>query len=79
MRRLPLGLDRFEAGVLVALFALAVAPLAGLLVRVWTKGGLVTGADGFLVADPLQYLTWLRESGHHVAVANLYDLRSGPY
>ena len=72
-------LDRFEAGVLVALLALAMAPLVGLLVRVWTKGGLVTGADGFLVADPLQYLTWLREAGNHVAVANLYDLESGPY
>ena len=74
-----LRLDRFEAGVLVALFALAIAPLTGLLLRVWTKGGLVTGADGFLVADPLQYITWLREAGKHVAVANLYDLESGPY
>ena len=71
-------LDRFEAGVLVALFALGVAPLLGLLVRVWTKGGLVTGADGFLVADPMQYLTWLREASHHIAVANLYDLAPGP-
>jgi hypothetical protein len=74
-----LRLDCFEAGVLVALFALAIAPLTGLLLRVWTKGGLVTGADGFLVADPLQYITWLREAGKHVAVANLYDLESGPY
>jgi hypothetical protein len=71
-------LDPFEAGVCVALFALAIAPLAGLLVRVWIKGGLVTGADGFLVADPLQYITWLREAGQHVAVANLYDLEGGP-
>src|SRR6185312_5056963 len=71
-------LDRFEVGVLVALFALSVAPLAGLLLRVWTKGGVVTGADGFLVADPMQYLTWLREASHHVAVANLYDLAPGP-
>jgi hypothetical protein len=74
----PIRLDKFEAGVLVALFALAMAPLTGLLVRVWTKGGLVTGADGFLVADPLQYLTWLREASEHVAVGNLYDLESGP-
>ncbi|MGH2746033.1 MAG: hypothetical protein ACRDN8_26770 [Thermoleophilaceae bacterium] len=71
-------LDRFEIGVLVALFALALAPLIGLLVRVWTQGGLVTGGDGFLVADPLQYLTWLREAGEHVAIANLYDLEDGP-
>ena len=71
-------LDRFEAVVLAALLALALAPLAGLLVRVWTQGGVVTGGDGFLVADPLQYLTWLREAGEHVAVANLYDLEDGP-
>jgi hypothetical protein len=64
--------------VLVALIAVALAPLAGLLVRVWTQGGLITGGDGFLVADPLQYLTWLREAGEHVAVANLYDLEDGP-
>jgi hypothetical protein len=77
-RGLALGLDLFEALVLVALFALAVAPLAGLLVRVWTQGGLVTGADGHLVADPLQYVNWLRQAGDHVAVENLYDLEPGP-
>jgi len=74
-----LRLDRFEAGVLVTLFALGVAPLAGLLLRVWTKGGVVTGADGFLVADPMQYLTWLREASDHLAVANLYDLADGQH
>jgi hypothetical protein len=73
-----LRLDRSEAGVLVVLLVLALAPLAGLLVRVWTQGGVVTGGDGFLVADPLQYLTWLREAGEHVAVANLFDLENGP-
>ena len=78
MREYLRGLDRVEAGALAALFALAVAPLAGLLLRVWTQGGLVTGGDGFLVADPLQYLTWLREAGEHVAAANLYDLEDGP-
>jgi hypothetical protein len=65
--------------VLVTLFALGIAPLAGLVLRVWTKGGVVTGADGFLVADPMQYLTWLREASDHLAVANLYDLASGPH
>jgi hypothetical protein len=72
------GLDRFELAVLATLLALAVAPLAGLLLRVSMQGGVVTGGDGFLVADPLQYLTWLREAGEHVAVANLYDLEDGP-
>jgi hypothetical protein len=71
-------LDRWGAAVLAVLAALALAPLLGLLVRVWTQGGLVTGGDGFLVADPMQYLTWLREAGENVAVANLYDLEDGP-
>ena len=66
--------DRGELACLGALLALACAPLAGLLVRVWTKGGIVTGGDGFLVTDPLQYLNWLRQAGGHLAVANLYDL-----
>lgn len=64
--------------VLVALFAVAVAPLAGLLIRVWTRGGVVTGADGFLVTDPMQYVNWLRQSGEYGAAANLYDLAPGP-
>jgi hypothetical protein len=49
--------------VLVAFAAMALAPLIGLLVRVWTKGGVITGADGFLVLDPMQYVNWLRQSG----------------
>jgi hypothetical protein len=52
--------------------------VAGLLVRVWTKGGLVTGSDGFLVTDQMQYLNWLRQAGEHVTIENLYDLRPGP-
>jgi hypothetical protein len=71
-------LDAFELAVLAGLFALSCAVLAGLLVRVWSKGGVVTGSDGFLVADQLQYLNWLRQAGEHVAVENLYDLDEGP-
>lgn len=59
--------------VLVAFAALAVAPLAGLLLRVWSKGGVITGGDGFLVTDPLQYINWLRQSGESGAASNLYD------
>jgi hypothetical protein len=73
-----LRLDRFELGSLAALFALSVAVLAGLLVRVWTQGGLVTGPDGFLVVDGMQYLNWVRQAGDHVLIENLYDLDDGP-
>ena len=37
----------------------------------------MTGADGFLVADPLQYLNWLRQAGEHGLIGNLYDLAPG--
>ena len=65
--------------VLAALFLLAVAPLAGLVTRTFIQGGVVTGADGFLVTDPMQYLNWLRQSGEYGAAANLYDLAPGPH
>lgn len=65
--------DRFEWLVLAALFALAFAVLAGLALRTLISGGWVTGGDGFLVVDPLQYLNWIRQSADHLAAANLYD------
>lgn len=71
-------LDRFDWGVLLALVALAFASLAGLALRTMLQGGTITGGDGFLVADPMQYLNWLRQAGEHVGIANLYDLEDGP-
>lgn len=65
--------DWFEWVVLFALSALAFAVLGGLFLRTIVKGGVVTGGDGFLVVDPLQYLNWLRQSSQHLAAANLYD------
>jgi hypothetical protein len=71
-------LDAVEAVALAALAALAFAVLAGLIVRVWLRGGVVTGADGFLVADPLQYLDWSRQAGEHGLIENRHDLAEGP-
>jgi len=62
----------------LALGAVAFAPLAGLLLRVATKGGYIAGGDGFLVLDQMQYLNWLRQSGSHGLITNLYDLAPGP-
>ena len=73
------AMGRGDWVVLVAFAAMALAPLIGLLVRVWTKGGVITGADGFLVLDPMQYVNWLRQSGDFGAAANLYDLAPGPH
>ena len=69
----PAARDWFEWLVLVALTILGFAVLAGLLLRVIVRGGVVTGGDGFLVVDPLQYLNWIRQSSEHGAAANLYD------
>jgi hypothetical protein len=71
-------LDAAELCTLAALTALAFAVLAALLARVWLRGDLVTGADGFLVADPMQYLDWARQAGEHVLIGNRYDLAPGP-
>jgi hypothetical protein len=69
---------RAELALLAALAGLAVAPLAGLLLRVALRGGHFTGGDGLLVLDQLQYLNWLRQASEHVLVGNLYDLAPGP-
>ena len=68
-RRLPFGLDRFEFAVLVVFTGLSLAVLAALL----TKGRALTGADGVLASDQLQYFTWIREASEHVLIGNRYD------
>jgi len=73
-RRAALRLGAFEWITLAAFAVLAFGPLAGLLLRVWVRGGVVTGSDGYLVVDQLQYLNWLRQAAGHLAAANLYDI-----
>ncbi len=67
-----------EALALAALAAVSCVSLVLVLVRAVNQGGTWAGGDGLLVTDQLQYLNWLRQAGHHVAVANLYDLAPGP-
>jgi hypothetical protein len=78
-RRLPLGLDAFDAGVLLALTGFGFAVLVALLTRVIVRGGVATGADSYVVVDQLQYLNWIRQSAHHGGVQNLYDLAGSPH
>lgn len=66
MRRL----DRIELGALVALAGLSVVVLAALL----TKGRALTGADGLLASDQLQYFTWIRQASEHGLIGNEYDM-----
>lgn len=59
----------FELAVLVALAGLSLVVLAALL----TKGRALTGADGVLASDQLQYFTWIREASEHGLIGNRYD------
>jgi hypothetical protein len=68
-----LGLDTVELGVLVALAGLSLAILAALL----TKGRPLSGADGVLASDQLQYFAWIREASEHALIGNRYDLAPG--
>ena len=73
MTRSRLRLDRFDLAVLVALAGLSLVVLAALL----TKGRPLSGADGLLAADQLQYFAWIREASHHVLIGNRFDLAPG--
>lgn len=68
-RRIPFGLDRVELAALIGFAGLSMLVLAALL----TKGRALTGADGMLAADQLQYFTWIREASEHVLIGNRYD------
>lgn len=55
----------------------ALAPLLVVAVYASRHGGQATGAwSSLLVEDVFQYWAWIRESGEHVAIANLFD--TGP-
>ncbi len=68
-----IGLDPFELLCLLALIALAFAPLIALA----SKGRVLSGADGFFATDQMQYLTWIREAGNHILIGNPWDLAPG--
>jgi hypothetical protein len=68
-----LGLDRFELACLLVLIAQAFFVLAALL----TKDRPLSGADGLLASDQLQYFAWIREASNHVLIGNPFDLAPG--
>ena len=45
-----------------------------MLAALLTKGRALTGADGLLASDQLQYFTWIRQAGEHGLIGNEYDL-----
>ena len=68
-----LGLTRIEWLALIAVTGLAFVVLAALL----TKGRPLSGADGLLAADQLQYFAWIRDASHHLLIGNRFDLAPG--
>jgi hypothetical protein len=68
-----IGLDGFELACLLVLVAQAFFVLAALL----TKGRPLSGADGLLASDQLQYFAWIREASNHVLVGDPFDLARG--
>jgi hypothetical protein len=66
-----LGIDRFELGILVCFAALGCWFWAVLIVN----GGDLVGAEGFVIADQMQYFTWVRQASEHVLIANQFDMR----
>jgi hypothetical protein len=70
VRRLVRRIDRVELAALIALAGLSLIVLAALL----TKGRALTGADGLLASDQLQYFTWIRQASEHVLIGNEYDM-----
>jgi hypothetical protein len=63
------GIDRFELGVLIALAGFSMIVFAALL----TKGRALSGADGVLASDQLQYFTWIREASESWLIGNKFD------
>jgi len=68
-------LSRWDWGLVALLAAWTFAPLALLL----ADGRPLTGADGVIGADQLQYLAWIRDAADHGLAANLFDLRESPH
>ena len=74
-----------ERAVLAVLALWSLVPLAVLFVSVGdglaigSGGRTFLGVDGPDVADQLQYMSWLRDAGDHVAFANQFDLAADPH
>jgi hypothetical protein len=69
-----IGISRGELGVLAGLAVWGLAPVVLMAVHAQRAGLQLTGADGPIGADQLQYLAWARSAGEHGLAANLFDL-----
>ena len=69
------ALAPWELAFLALVVAWAFAPVVVLVVESLRHGYTLTGADGPIPGDQLQYLAWVRDAGEHGLAANLFELR----
>jgi hypothetical protein len=67
-------LSVLERALLGALAAWALVPLALMIVHAIRADLQLTGADGPIGADQLQYMAWVRDGGAHGLASNLFEL-----
>lgn len=68
------GPVQWEWALLVGLALWALVPLALMAVHAVSSHERLTGADGPIAPDQLQYLAWARDAGSHGLSANLFNL-----
>jgi hypothetical protein len=69
------ALAPWERALLALVLAWAFAPVVVLVAESLRHGYTLTGADGPIPGDQLQYLAWVRDAGRHGLAANLFELR----
>ncbi len=74
-----LGLSAWELALLAAAPLWAFGPLLIIALAAAADSRTLTGADGPLAGDQLQYLAWVRDASRHGLAANLFDLSSSPH
>jgi hypothetical protein len=67
-------LSGLERALLAVLAAWALVPLTLMVIHAIRADLQLTGADGPIGSDQLQYLSWVRDGGAHGLASNLYEL-----
>jgi hypothetical protein len=67
--------SRYGEAVLLAVLALwALVPVVLMAIHAAETGDRLTGADGVIGADQMQYLAWVRDAGSHGLASDLFQL-----
>jgi hypothetical protein len=66
-----------ERTILGVLLVWGLAPIVLIALHALSAGLRMTGADGVIGADQLQYLAWARDAGSHGLASNLFELSGG--